>query len=479
MVFNGVVLYGGYAQFFHDGEDYDEDCGKYQDWAFPRLGEVFEPLKLTLARRREFNELVRMANDGIQKAIKEQKQEGMRLRVRYVDWDDWASDTRVAGQFCWPKTTGEYPDSSQPMLQFFKPDTKRRYTHDDIKKREVTVDLDHSGPSRDDIEATVSKDLYNSALYKSGNPSAEALHMLDGRDIIGPANCPGADDDKYFGFGLPDRWGKFFHPNTNGHITLASFFLDAVVAARAEIIEVTNPICRDGETDSFECNAEKSDDVELKRYYAAADLVDESYQTYCEEVKPPPNGVNWHDERVFYEGTPEEHTYSISLEHGAFQFSKKQCFDSFLRLIHGCGTSLDANPMNLKHGGMWKKGRYTYKLSMGPKKRPWPIARPTGSCFGEKKIFAGAYTIKGAGWGTLDYGRAVHDESKSCIGRGLTFWDFKYYDESDSDGMEWEATFNTPIWVLWRCFQNNKVFHNIGGPSIGCEGDDHPNVPWH
>ncbi|KAF7592767.1 hypothetical protein BBP40_012525 [Aspergillus hancockii] len=469
--FNGVVLYGGYAQFFHDGNENTGDCSRQQDWTFPRFGQVFEPLKLTLERRRKCNDLVVRANEAIQKTIEENKRDGFRYRLRYVDWDNWASDTRVAGQFCWPNTDGQYPDPNQPQIQFFKPDTKKRGRHDEVKKRDAAGDMGYSEPAPEDIEASVSKDLYNSALYRSENPSAVALHRLDGRGVIEPANCPGANDRISFGFGLPDRWGKFFHPNLNGHVTIASFFLNELIAAQASLMSKVNPICRDGDNDHFDCNVNVR---ELVRHYASAHLVDESYKTYCEEVKQPPNLVNWHDERVFHEGTPEEHRYSVTLEHGAFQYSKKQCLESFLRLIHGCGTTRDDNPLNMKHGGTWKKGRYTYKLSMGRRKRPWPVARPSGSCYGGRRVLSGSYVVRGALWGNLDFGRALHDSAKDCIGGGLTSWKFRYFHKSDANGMEWEATFNTPVWVLWRCFQNNKVFERTEAPHIGCEGNDHP-----
>ncbi len=57
-----------------------------------------------------------------------------------------------------------------------------------------------------------------------------------------------------------------------------------------------------------------------------------------------------------------------------------------------------------------------------------------------------------------------------CIGSTPTSWKFWYYDEPDKDGNEWAASFNTPIWVNARCFDNNKVQFKAGGFTNGCSG---------
>ncbi|KAB8232266.1 SGNH hydrolase-type esterase domain-containing protein [Aspergillus alliaceus] len=461
---SGIVVVASYAQFFHDQPTEVDECAKHHRWGFPPVGGPWEGIPLDLGKRQVLNKLVQLANAGIDRTIDRMREQGVKYRLRFADWDDWASDSRVAGQFCWPGSTGEYPDDKQPNLQFFKPDTKKRAKHDEVKKREITVDKGQPEPVIEETHYSVNESLYNA------DPAAEVLHTLGGRDPYD--RCMADHDNKRdWGFGLPDRWGKFFHPNEKGHVTIASFVLNEIVSARASLLAVDNPICNEGELDYFRCRVTGRKSL---RHYAQVGLVDGTYKTYCDEVKPPENVANWHDERVFYEGTPEEHKYSIKLKNGAKHFSKQECINSFLRIVHGCDIYRDDNPLSLKHGGTWRKGDYTYDLEMGRTKRPWPVPKPTGSCFGWYYYAYARYYIKGKSWGTTDHGRALRDAAKSCVGGGLTFWEFNYFHKADSDGYEWEAKFSTPIWVLWRCFMNNKVFREIGAPDIGCRGNDFP-----
>ncbi|KAE8156269.1 SGNH hydrolase-type esterase domain-containing protein [Aspergillus tamarii] len=460
----GIVVFVSYAQFFHDIETASDDCAKYNNWAFPAIGGPFNSLPVDLKRRKEYNELVRITNAGIGRSIDKMRERGVKYRLRFANWDDWASDERVAGQFCWPGSTGEYPDPEQPNLQFFKPDTKKKSLHDEVKKRNTAV---NKGP----LEPEVSYGA-NGSRYNSPNPAAEAIHMLNGGD---PAprddhGCTAFLDKRSWGSELPNRWGKWFHPNERGHLTIASFVLNEVISARASILEVENPLCKDEDRDHFHCRGNKGDTLS---HYVQSHLADKTYQTYCNEVQPPEH-ANWQDERVFYKGTPEEHKYSISLTKGATQFSKQECLNSFMRIIHGCDLYRPENPLNLKHGGSWKKGRYTYELKIGHIRRPWPIARPEGSCEGWYKVLFSRYTIRGRLWASLDHGQELRNSAKKCVGGGLTSWSFKYFDRPDRNDMEWEAQFSTPIWVQKRCFENSKVFLNIGGPRMGCQGNDNP-----
>jgi hypothetical protein len=61
---------------------------------------------------------------------------------------------------------------------------------------------------------------------------------------------------------------------------------------------------------------------------------------------------------------------------------------------------------------------------------------------------------------------------KGCLGLGITDWSFDYFDKPDEDGMEWKASFNTPVFVKARCFANNKVVKGAGGFTDGCSGSD-------
>lgn len=73
------------------------------------------------------------------------------------------------------------------------------------------------------------RDIYNSVLYSTLDARAVVRHQLDSRAQL-PLNCPGnGGPSLLFGLGLPDRWGRFFHPNEKGHETIASFALEAVI----------------------------------------------------------------------------------------------------------------------------------------------------------------------------------------------------------------------------------------------------------
>jgi hypothetical protein len=53
----------------------------------------------------------------------------------------------------------------------------------------------------------------------------------------------------------------------------------------------------------------------------------------------------------------------------------------------------------------------------------------------------------------------------------VTKWQFVYLPEPDENGMEWRATWRTPVFVSNRCYRNNKVVSSIGGDTHGCGGD--------
>ena len=90
---------------------------------------------------------------------------------------------------CDPSSTGRYPDDKQPNLQFFKPDSYiASGDHDELRKREEHIrrrPLNRRAPI---IVDGVDTAVYDTLLYKSVNPSADALHKLDKR-APSPPNC--------------------------------------------------------------------------------------------------------------------------------------------------------------------------------------------------------------------------------------------------------------------------------------------------
>lgn len=65
----GIVVFVSYAQFFHDKDTDSDSCAKHNNWAFPPIGGPFKNLPVDLRRRKEYNELVRITNAGIERTI--------------------------------------------------------------------------------------------------------------------------------------------------------------------------------------------------------------------------------------------------------------------------------------------------------------------------------------------------------------------------------------------------------------------------
>ncbi|PYI10812.1 SGNH hydrolase [Aspergillus sclerotiicarbonarius CBS 121057] len=453
MNYNGIIIYVLYGQFFNTEND---DCTDNQDWAFPRLDPI-NPLPLTRERREKFNKLVANINNAIKDVIHDLRpHEDRRPYIRTADWDAFMKDG-LQGQYCVPWSSGLYPDPKQPYLHFFKPDTTTS-GHRELKKRGLV----NSTSLPDESMSS----LYNSTLYHSPNPSAAALHDLNPRDPA-PPGCPG-DSGVSLGMGLPDRWGKYFHPNEMGHRTIASFVLDAIITERALILGKSNPTCQRSR-DEFRCWQKDG-----RRDYANAELLYQNYKTYCAEVKRPKNRRNWKDERWFNTNTPDTHYFSITLSNDATHYDQAHCMESFERIITSCDGNDPENPMNWKFGGRWTRGSYTYELNIQSSfKRPWPPTKKVGgSCDGTYKGLFSRYYMRGRGWSTWDSGQdTLVPAIRDCIGLGgLTGFEFNYLDQPDKDGNEWKATFKTPIWTNPRCFNNNKVAFAAGGFTNGCTG---------
>ncbi|DAA74179.1 TPA_exp: Uncharacterized protein A8136_3677 [Trichophyton benhamiae CBS 112371] len=463
---DGIVVFNKYAQFFNTE---DEGCTKDQSWSFPQIPSAFwlpglflKPLPLTIERRKKFNTLVQHINKATEEVVEEiSKDSGIGYSIATSDWDPWP--IRVSGQFCQPGSMGYYPDPKTKELQFFKPDThKRSFLEYLITKREE--------PDANEIERRRKLELesiYNSLLYKSADPQNEVLHKLGAR-APDPPGCPGDGSfDWTFGFGLPDRWGRFFHPNEKGHETISAFTLETIVYLRSKQLGLLQDFC--SAKSEFKCWQKEG-----RKAYANPDRMNENYKTFCNGIKAPDNTINWRKSQTFHEGTPDEHTFELRLSNGAQKYVKEDCLFSFNRIINGCDGNDANNPMNWKFGGRWVRGGYTYEINVKRENRPWPpIKKPHGSCEGWYKAVYSDYKLHGAGWSTYDSGRqTILPSIKGCLGLGVTAFKFKYFDEPDKDGMEWELKFHTPIWVRARCFDNNKVAFSSGGFTNGCVGND-------
>ncbi|KAF9876848.1 hypothetical protein CkaCkLH20_05694 [Colletotrichum karsti] len=470
---DGALVYSGYAPFFNTE---NEDCADpdKQNWALKawRWWQFWNwlnsSLKLTVDRRKKFNTLV----DNINKAISEVV-------------EDWPGI--VDGQFCSPKSTGVYPDPKQPDLLFIKFDTSvsKIPPHDETKRRRDlvsgngsvaigAVEVDSAASPSEQPEQVADdsqemkrhledyqnqlrgrltrKHIYDSLLWNSPNPGAEALHKLDARAPAAPG-CPGDSlPGVPLGLGLPDSFLSIFHPNKQGHEAMAAYALQNLVLLRADILGIDDGLCSQTR-DEFTCWQKEG-----KRAFVEFKLVDENYKDFCNDVKPPGNTINWKWEKTYYADTPDEHTISLELFDGASEFDKNLCLESLDRIINSCDGNDPKNPLNFKYGGRWVRGNYNYHIN--PKKDRTMITKRDGTCRGWWKFFFVSYRVYGRGWAGHDYGQKTLLKAMRDCGSAVTGWKFEYCNDGcgkDNSDFEWKAEFNLPVYGGAACMKNNWV----------------------
>ncbi|ROW17167.1 hypothetical protein VPNG_01101 [Cytospora leucostoma] len=465
---DGIVIFNGYAQFFNTE---NEDCATEQDWTLLALGS--DPLTLTIERRKTFNNLVVQINDLIQGVVNDTAANSKyNWHIGFSNWGLWPSDG-VTGQMCDPASTGVYPDTAQPNLQFFKPDTSIK-SDAELKKRDVGGPAAKREAFDEVMRQNAETELYNSRLYNSANPQAEALHMLDSRAPTAPG-CPGdsANDTTSLSLGLPNFIGKLFHPNELGHYTIASWALQTIIDIRAEVLDVTAPTCATN-LDQFTCYQKTGSTA-----YTNEDQLNEKYESFCKGVTKPAGIAGWKAgyRKTYLSGTPDEFVLSVygsAYSSGENEYDEDECINSMSRIINSCDGNDPDNPMDWKFGGEYTRGNWVYRVSPQRDTRPWPVMKAaSGSCKGWYKGFFSSYTITGSGFSDYDWGqKTLLKEAKSCVGGGITHWKFTYSENAVDDGYEWKATFRTPIGVRRRCFKNNKVVTEINGFTDGCGGND-------
>lgn len=191
-------------------------------------------------------------------------------------------------------------------------------------------------------------DFYDSPLYKSPDPGAVSLHKLD-RPALSPPECPGDNSfDPALGLGLPDTFGKNFHPNENGHVTMASFALVNLVYVRQKKDRKSKDMYQVDE--EFTC-WQKS---EGRKALVSWERLDKNYRYFCDSVTNK-DGVNWKFVKTYHKGMPEKARLVIQLSNGASEFNK-ECLSSFDKIINSCDGNDPKNPLNFKLGGRHKIG---------------------------------------------------------------------------------------------------------------------------
>ncbi|PLN80401.1 SGNH hydrolase [Aspergillus taichungensis] len=406
----GIVILVLYAQFFSVE---DEDCAKKQDWTF--LGLRTERFKLSTGRRREFNDLVVDVNNALQEMVAGFRQEDHDFYVRTANWDSFVGDYK--GRFCEPGSSGEYPDPFQPNLQFFKGFTKRDLEKDIGTKRSFQSEIDPPPLARN---ATITS-----------------------------------------------------NPNEKGHITIASYVLEAIYAARSVRLDLPQPICH--LVDNFQCNApNERKDLDASRRYVDKNILNDSYKKFCKEIHP--FGIDWTAEETMDRGTPEEHTYLITTRNGVNSYDKEECLDSFDKIVNSCKTYDHL----WKYGGYHEENNHRYQLSItngGYQRLPRGPIKTT--CEAKRHGAWTHYKLKGyggvsGGRNSLNFFGAI----KVCVTTGslrkkiytqfVRDWDFYYsYDEGHKEdpvpeGYEWQVNFRAPAGHMKSCFGNNFVQHSVG-----------------
>ncbi|KAK1758817.1 SGNH hydrolase-type esterase domain-containing protein [Echria macrotheca] len=499
---DGVLIYSGYAPFFNTE---NEDCATKQEWAIKawkwwQFWKWLTPsLTLTVDRRKKFNTLVGNINKAIKEVVTEfDKDRDIGYRATFSDWSSWPKIS--GGEFCDPDSTGRYPDPEQPDLMFIKFGTTGWEVppHDQLKRRELANESTTTSPVNEppvipeaeqpdettrramdeyakQLRGRLTREhIYNSLLYRSVNPRAEALHRLNPR-APEPPGCPGdGTPGMPFGLGVPDAFGSIFHPNQKGHEVIAAYALQNLVYTRADILGVDDGSCA-ATRDDFRCHQKDG-----KKAFVSWDRLNENYKDFCDSVKQPDNEVNWKFEKTYHAESFDEHTFKIQLRDGASKFDKQQCLDSMDRIINSCDGNDPNNPLNFKFGGKWVRGSYDYQIN--PRYDRKMFTKKDGVCEGWWKVFFTSYRFYGRGWAGHDWGQKTLLSSARSCGAAVTGWSFHYClpggKHNDCGEYEWVSEFNTPVYFAIGCFRNNWVAHKAGGETyektgstkLGCGG---------
>ncbi|QPG94431.1 hypothetical protein C2857_006035 [Epichloe festucae Fl1] len=196
--------------------------------------------------RKHFNELVTSINRVIEDVVNDvTKNSKVKYKVGYSDWSEWAPLSDVHGQCCDPKSSGAYPDDSQPNLMFFKPQTRkpdRGLTEEEIEAVEAEWRLKRA--------AEANENIYDTLLWKSASPRAVVARKLNPR-APSPPSCPG-----------DDAW-------IDPTLVMASFAVETMIQQRARVLGVDNPMC--AVQYEFKCWQNEG-----RKGYANADLLDEN-----------------------------------------------------------------------------------------------------------------------------------------------------------------------------------------------------------
>lgn len=446
----GIIVLSSYAPYFNNQTD---DCTDNEDWVFPgQAGST--SLLLTKAHRTSFNTLVANTNAKLKSAVDKAAKDASSTIV-FADWSAWGEATN--GRFCESGSSPDPDDSSNDNALFFKLPTYKVFNPGVVYR---DFELGSVSPMG------ITSNLTAAQAIEEQNGYAQLLDSiatsLEKRD--GPT--AGVCSKSVVSNLLPDGIGKIFHPTNLGHEAVASYVTWAIANAQAEKMHTTTPACNI--VDELTCHQGSG-----SKSYASAYSLYMHTADFCKDAVPDLNaqesGSLFSNE--YNKDTLDDVVFTVTKDAGAVDLTEQACNLAVNRILDGCDGNDDNNPMNWKFGGSYINGAYTYNIAPARTKRPFPVPKePSAKCTGVYHGFWTRYNIRGAGWATWDKGqKSLRPNSTHCFGLGLTGWWFEYFDEPDSNGYEWLAKFNTPIWTEGRCYSNNKVQKGAGGPSNdGC-----------
>ncbi|KAK5658631.1 hypothetical protein OQA88_2024 [Cercophora sp. LCS_1] len=159
--------------------------------------------------------------------------------------------------------------------------------------------------------------------------------------------------------------------------------------------------------------------------------------------------------------------FSAKKDNSLHPWSKARCVEAMRRIMDGCdGEDPAKNPLNHKYGGKHTTHSYTFEIR--PVNERKHFTRLDASCRARYVRRYTSYSWFGKGWLGGDFGVALRDRAKGCIGPGgLWRWEFVYLDPllPENNGREWRAYFRASLGANDRCFNNPHVQAKAGGYS--------------
>ena len=134
-------------------------------------------------------------------------------------------------------------------------------------------------------------------VYHDNNPVDTGVELIPlaplplvVRDTPVRPSCPSGPGSS---LGLPDAWGKIFHPNENGHEVIAAYVLEAIAEARDKILGV--PISCPAETTTT-CYSDSG-----SKAYASAQGLNDNIKDFCQYVDAnhPAKTLGWGQSKTY------------------------------------------------------------------------------------------------------------------------------------------------------------------------------------